>query len=243
MVSFRTQGISLTAPARFVHLYVARDYEPLLVGWLQQNLVQGSTVIDVGAHIGYLSIVMSRAVGTTGRVLALEPAPENLSFLERNLAANRVGNVKVIAAGASNQTGRRSFHLTGSSDSHGFYDHPLTATSETIEVETFRLDDLVTGAVELVKIDVEGAEIDVLEGMPRLLSERLDRLVVEWTPACQRAAGRDVGDLPRMLQSHGFSLTVLDDIRHRVRTVREVIDLLERRELEASWYANIIAER
>lgn len=243
IVSFTVNQIRLTAPAHFVGLYIGREYERLLTHWLQSRLYPGMTAIDVGAHIGYLSIAMARAVGSEGRVLAVEPCSDNLRFLDQNIRDNHIGNIEVFPLAAGGQDGRRSFHVTGSSDSHGFYDHPLTTTRETVEVEVRRIDSLNAESVDLVKIDVEGAELDVLDGMTRVLSEGLSKLVVEWNPACQRAAGRSVSDLPRALTRLGFSLEALDDLRNRVLSVEQVLDEWSRGELDDAWYANIVAVR
>ncbi len=215
LVRFSVNGVNLTAPSHFVALYIGRQYEPLLVRWLQRHLSPGAVAVDVGAHIEFLSIIMSRAVGPAGHIVALEPAPENVRLLRRNLSANGSSNVQVVPSAAGDAAGKHAFHLTGSTDSHGFYDHPLTPTMSTIEVDVARLDDLLTGTVDLVKIDVEGAELDVLSGMDRIFREGLKYLVVEWNPACQLRAGRKVAELPERLTREGYSLTVLDDLRHR----------------------------
>jgi FkbM family methyltransferase len=244
LVSFTVGDIALTAPAHFVRLYVGHAYEPLLVQWLRGKLASGMTAVDVGAHIGYLSMVMARCVGEKGRVIAVEPSPDNLPVLQHNLAANHVSNVVVAPVAASSESGRRDFHVTGSTDSHGFYSHPLTPTSAVIQVDARRLDDLLEDPVQLVKVDVEGGELDVLQGMSRLMTDRSLRwLVLEWNPACQRKAGRRVDELPEVVRGLGFRATAFDDVRGVVRSVDEVLELIRRDKLDDSWYCNLACER
>jgi len=243
-VSFRVKDVELVAPAHYMWLYLHRDYEPLLVSWLKRRLPIGGSVVDVGAHIGYLSIVMSHAIGASGHVTALEPDATNRSYLRENLRRNGATNVQVLELAASNQTGSRDFHLTASSDSHGFYDHPLTPTVSLVSVPTARLDELVRPPIDLVKVDVEGAELDVLDGMAALLeSDDLRSLVVEWTPACQIRAGHAIEELPSRLRELGYELTVFDDIQGRVRSVAEVVTLWNAGRLDDGWYSNLVCER
>jgi FkbM family methyltransferase len=243
-VEFRVNGVTLVAPAHFIKVYIQREYEPMLVEWIRNHVKPGATVIDVGAHIGFLSVVLSRAVGPSGHVIALEPAQENIRYLRTNLQRNRARNVRVEVLAADSHTGKRPFNITGSTDSHGFYDHPLTPTMSVIEVETISLDELLTSPVELIKIDVEGAELDVLEGMTQTLAAGSpDKLVVEWTPACQIRAGHRIDELPKRIRELGFTLTVFDDIEHRVRSVDEVIALWNAHKLSEGWYANLVCAR
>lgn len=243
-VRVRTNGLVLEVPERFLPHYVHRRYEPLTSRWLRGTVAPGMRVADVGAHIGYFSLLLATLVGEGGEVYAVEPAEENLRFLERNLAANRLTNVSVLPVAAGTKRRRRRFNLTGSSDSHGFYDHPFTSTAETCEVAEVPLDELLAAPVDLVKIDVEGAELEVLAGMSRLLEETPElRLVVEWNPACLRAAGYEPQRLPLELESHGFQLSLLDERAGRARAVQEVLTALREGAIDSAWYGNLVCTR
>lgn len=243
-VRVRVDGLVLHLPERFLPHYVHREYEPLTSRWLRAAARPGMRVADVGAHIGYFSLLLARLVGERGHVYAVEPAEENVRFLERNLAANGLGNVTLLPVAAGSERRRRTFRLTGSSDSHGFYDHPLAETAATLDIDEAPLDDLIAGPVDIVKIDVEGAELEVLGGMRRLLEESPTvRLVVEWNPACLRAAGHDPGRLPLELRERGFKLTVLDERTASGRAVEEILSELERETLDPVWYGNLVCTR
>ena len=242
-MQIRVDDVSLTVPPRFWEHYFHNDYEPVTRRSVAEHLQPGMTVVDVGAHVGFFASKAAKAVGPGGRVIALEPSYENLPFLRRNVARNGSGNVVVHSMAASSTTGRRAFNVAGSSDSNGFYAHPLTHTVETFEVDTVRLDDLLEGPVDAVKIDVEGAELEVLDGMERLLQEnRQMTLWVEWNPSCQREAGQSPELLPERLTALGFDVVALDDRAGQVRSVADVTA-----EVEAGvpnwWYVNLLARR
>lgn len=244
-VTVTTGGLRLSLPTRFAHHYAIEDYEPLTRRVFADALAPGMTVADVGAHVGYYTILAARRVGPAGTVHAVEPCAETLAFLERNLALNEVTNVVVhpYAAGAARRN--RVLHVTGSSDSHGFYPHPLTETLRTVEVAETPLSEVLDGRVDVVKIDVEGAEIEVLDGMREALLEAPPRsLLVEWNPACMTSAGRDPLELPAHLERLGFATVVaLDDRELRVRTLAETRRIVSGGPLPPSWHVNLWARR
>ncbi|HLL29390.1 MAG TPA: FkbM family methyltransferase [Allosphingosinicella sp.] len=238
-------GVRLRVPKRFVEQYALSAYEPVTQASVEDRLGPGMVVIDVGAHIGYFSLLSAKLVGESGRVHAFEPSDENLSYLKANVALNNRRNVEVYPYAAGAERAQRSFHITGSSDSHGLHPHPNTTTLETVEVTQVPLDEIVTGRVDAVKIDVEGAELSVLDGMARILSENPElTLWVEWMPACMRNAGYDPAELPERLRSLGFAhIEVLDDHGNRRRPVDEVLPLVRSGELPKDWYVNLLARR
>lgn len=233
-----SDGLELELPPRFARHYLR--FEPLTLGWLKSFLRNGATVVNVGAHVGFVTLVAAREIGREGTVFAIEPAEENLHYLRRNLRRNTAENVVVLpfAAGASNTS--REFHITHSSDSHGFYEHPNTRTSRIERVEQIRLDDRVDHA-DLVTIDVEGAELEVLAGMSTLI-ERRTTLLVEWAPDCQRAAGRGQTDLIDALRQHDYRLSVIDDVHGKMREVEEVVADLAHGNIQPGWYGNLICD-
>jgi FkbM family methyltransferase len=245
VVTVRVDGLRLALPGRFLPHFVFQEYEPVTTRAFRELLRPGMTVIDVGAHIGYYSVLAGKLVGETGRVHAVEPSAENREILGQNIDLNRVRSVTLHPHAAGRERARRAFHLTGSSDSHGFYPHPLTKTVRTIEIEAVPLDEMVHGPVHLVKVDVEGAEIEVLRGMRRILAENPElALAIEWNPACLRSAGFDPLELPRVLQELGFGqIEVLDDHGRRTRTLDEVLPRVRAGETPHSWYVNLWARR
>jgi FkbM family methyltransferase len=244
-VTTEIAGIRIALPRKFVSHYVHREYEPMTRAAFAKAVKPGMVVVDVGAHIGFYAMVAAKLMGESGTVHAVEPADENLEFLRKNINLNGFERVEIHPVAAGNICARRVFHITGSSDSHGFYTHPNTGTLQTIAVTQVPLDQLVKGKVDLIKIDVEGAEMEVLDGMNEILCQnKYLQLWVEWFPAAMINAGYAPLDLPRRLLDLGFGpLSVIDDCAQKIRSVEEVGSLLSSGALPKGWYANLWAKR
>jgi FkbM family methyltransferase len=182
---------------------------------MDEAIFPGATVVDVGANIGYNTVYAAQRVGPAGRVVAVEPAADNLSVLRQNILANRIGHVVVqpVAAGRAHEV--RDFFLRGEvSAVNSFFPESMYAEVTGVEqVRVAPLDDLVEADPDLVKIDVEGAELDVLAGMTRLLGRSSIQLIVEWHPRLQKAAGYAPDALPRFLLDRGFRLQAASHAR------------------------------
>jgi FkbM family methyltransferase len=158
------------APGHSVPAYAVGDIELPVQEALARVLLPGDTFCDVGANVGFLSVVGARLVGDTGRVYAFEPVERNARVLRRNLRLNRLGNVEVLSAAVADRQGRQELVLAASSGGAGLaaaVPPPDAAGSVVVDVVT--IDGLVArGDIPpptLVKIDVEGAELAVLRGM------------------------------------------------------------------------------
>lgn len=234
-VAAEVSGFQMLIPSRDLPRY-EESFEPLTIDWVRQVVRPGLCAIDVGAALGLFSLELARLVGEGGRVIAIEPSSTSVRLLKRNARRNRAV-VSVLHAAASSADGARNFYLTDSSDSHAFYPHPLIGPRKQISIKTVRLDS-VAESVDFLKIDVEGAELDVLRGASQLLS-RSPLLVVEWAPACQRAAGRRIDELPEFLMRLGYDLEVFDETNHVRTTVEHTLAADARGEIPLHWYANL----
>jgi len=151
---------------------------------MRRLLGTGDVFYDVGANVGYFAIAAARRVGPAGAVYAFEPVPDNVASIRESAALNEFANVNVIESAAGRTAGRdRLLLVEDLSWSHleSLGQHPRTRA--TVEVDVVAIDDLVAEdrirPPDLVKIDVEGAEIDVLEGMRRTLAEHRPAIVCE----------------------------------------------------------------
>ena len=241
-VPWSVDGLEFTVPLSLLWIF---EEEPGTVAYLRKVLRPGMTAVDVGANVGSLSLVMGSAVGPTGRVIAVEPGPESLRWLRRNIERNHVANVTVVNAAAGACPGRRSFHVEDTLVLGSFYDHPRTKPRCSLEVEQKTLDELVPDGADLVKIDVEGAELEVLQGASRLLASS-PRLVVEWCPATLIAAGQSPTAILSTLTELGYHFTMIDDQRPDVTstaTLGELADRADNGTLPPYFYVNLACER
>lgn len=162
------------------------NYEPQLMRAIERFGRPGMVAYDVGANIGYLSLVLARRAGADGSVVAFEPLPINLARLRRNLAINPEGQrVSVVEAAVADRSGQSEF-LVHSSTSMGRLSQSPGWDEQfrgSVSVDQLALDDWYSDrnrpAPTLVKIDVEGAEALVLRGMPRLLATVRPVLLLE----------------------------------------------------------------
>jgi FkbM family methyltransferase len=177
----------------------------------------GATVVDVGANVGYNTVYAARLVGRGGRIVAVEPAADNVRVLRENVNANGLDNVAIheMAVGRTHEI--RDLFLRGETSAVNSLFQPsvYAAVTGVVRVAVAPLDDLVDGHADLVKIDVEGAEIEVLDGMTRLLQHPAIGLIVEWHPRLQEAAGCPAGALPAYLLDRGFRLHAASHTRVR----------------------------
>jgi len=130
-------------------------------------VTEGAVVYDIGAHVGFYTLLASEIVGQRGKVIAFEPLPQNLHYLNEHLLLNKCDNVKVIETAVAEESGT-AFFTEGISSSMGYL-----SLAGNIEVKKVALDELMlSGKIpppEYLKIDVEGAEILVLSGAKSLL--------------------------------------------------------------------------
>lgn len=157
-------------------------HEPEVYPWI--NLEEGDVAFDIGTHHGWYTLLFSRKVGDMGQVLAIEPNPNNLCFIQKNIQLNQLLNVKVLPYALSNKSGHTKLSIGAHSGGHTIMrlsgrKRGAIFTSRAITVPTKTLDNLLQGfdEVKLIKIDVEGAELNILKSCKQLRKVR--RFIVE----------------------------------------------------------------
>ena len=165
-----------------------------LMETLERLVRPGAYVVEIGCHIGWISLHLAKLVDGDGRLFAFEPSPNNLPYLRANLAS--FGNAEVIDLAVSDEIGEATFYvepLTGQNDTlikdYAMFDSNRAsayseASYESITVSTTTLDDYFSGQdqpLALLKIDVEGAELMVLKGGMRLISAQRPVIAIEIT--------------------------------------------------------------
>ena len=192
------------------HLLGDEVWEPLETAAFLAYAQEGMCVFDVGANIGYYTLLAARAVGPSGRVYAFEPEPHNFELLTRNVAENGFTNVRPVNAAVSNRAGIVRLHLDDANfGAHSFDPGSVRNSSgRSVEAETVQLDDFADEARAfagvLVKVDVQGAEGLVVEGGRRLLAlPKVTALMEIWPEALARTQA-DAARLLADLENLGF---------------------------------------
>jgi FkbM family methyltransferase len=180
----------------------AGDYERAEFEALDRALRPGMVVVDVGANVGLHSVFFAARVGPAGKVIALEPEPDNYRYLTDNVRRNGLTNVDAVLAGAGAREAAMTLNLLpGGMGGHSFA--PVDGGTP-IEVRVVRLDDFLpqrTARVDLVKIDVEGFEVQVVAGLMETLARDRPTLLIEFSPQLLRRNGDDPEALLATLQS------------------------------------------
>lgn len=194
------------------------SYEPHVVDALGRICRPGMTVVDVGAHIGYLTICASRIVGPAGRVIAVEANSENCRLLLATVKANAIDNVTLLPVAVDDHQGWSYFmaHVGSNGGLAGgeIYGHNLDA--ELVEgaghvVATFTLDQLVTKPVDVVKIDVEGAEYRVVKGAARILDADAPYVISEVSrEMLHRVSATSLEEYLALFTDRGYRIAVLE---------------------------------
>ena len=169
----------------------------------------GDGVIDVGANVGYYTLVAARLVGPAGCVHAFEPSPRVLPLLRTNAALSPHANIRVHGVAVTDRSGEITFHVAGP-DRTGYSSiRDLGSDGQSVTlVRTVALDALLDGLppVRLVKIDVEGAELLVLRGMEKLLARDRPHLILEVDDGFLRELGAGARELCAFLWQRGYGL-------------------------------------
>jgi FkbM family methyltransferase len=174
----RGAGLRLEIDPRAEKYYWSGLFETEVQDLTAQRLVLGGVMWDVGAHIGFLAAIASRAVGPTGRVVAFEPMPQNANRLRHTVAANSLTNVTVLEVAVASSVGVSTFYLHANSTMGGL---EFATGAPQIEVQTTTLDTELDPSrpPTLVKIDVEGFQDQVILGGKRLFTEIRPLLIIE----------------------------------------------------------------
>lgn len=203
--------------------------EPGVTALIRSLVSDGDVAIDVGASIGLHTLTMAQSVGEHGKVFAFEPHPEIARALRKTLLINGLnGRTSLHAQAASDQPRKVRLYRTEHSPESSMFAVPHASE---IEVDSVTIDDIVPAgtAVNLVKIDVEGAEPLVYDGMQRVVKESPNlRIVMEWSRSHFSRSGRDQMAFFSQLKRDGFNAYRIDDERPgRVTKLEESIECLE----------------
>ena len=187
---------------------------------IKNNVKDGDNVVDLGANIGYFTLILAKLVGPTGKVFAFEPDPRNLALLKKNVEYNNYKNVIIIPKAVSNVNDRCTLY-TGQKTfgQNKIYKPKKTKTQKFIPIdsETVRLDDFfktngLLDKISFIKMDVEGAEFLALSGMKEIL--KLNKNIKIFTEAeisYLEDAGSSYDQFIDLLTENDFTFSLADN--------------------------------
>ena len=196
-------------------IYATGEYEADVARVIEKLLTAGDCVFDIGANIGYFSLLAAKQVGATGVVESFEPVPAIRERLKHNLRLNPQLPIVLHDEAISDMNGISHFYVGPSTNSGTSSLRSISEASDKIEVRTIRFDalSLNTDSVQLIKIDVEGAEMKVIDGMKDAFQrwgDRLPDLIVEVSDSFLRATGSSGEMLCAKLMKMGYKMYVIE---------------------------------
>jgi len=220
-VSFPGYSIFVRTPDRLIAALICKHSMP---GGLEAEIYRsrvkpGMTVAEIGANVGFFTLLFSGLAGPAGRVLAFEPDPENFRLLEKNAAANGRANISCRRAAVTDKAGSLKLYLSGENrGDHRIYD--CGEGRPCVEIPAVSLDGELGpgGRVDFIKMDIQGAEYKALLGMEATIRNSPSlAMLCEFTPGLIRKAGDSPEKLLEKFLECGFSLSYLDEDSRAVR--------------------------
>lgn len=164
-------------------------YEPYETQLILRQAKVGGTVIDVGANIGYYTLILADKVGKNGKVYAFEPDKINFEILEKNIKENKLKNVVAIKAAIGSKNESKILYKSEENlGDHKLY-KPKTPAKKREKVKIVRLDSFIKEKMDLIKIDTQGWEPEVIEGAKEMIKKNKPVIFLEYSPASYREAG------------------------------------------------------
>ena len=154
------------------------------VALLRAIVRNGNTVVDVGAHLGWYAFIAAKAVGDQGLVISFEPEPSTFQLLSKSIKSNKFMNVVALERSISTRDGVQTLHV---SPQHAGHSLVRDFKRGNIQVTSSKLDTIASGlklgTIDLLKVDVEGAEPEVIESAKKLIdTSHITHIVMEWNP-------------------------------------------------------------
>jgi len=182
------------------------SWEPEVSAIVKKSVQKGMTALDVGGHIGYYTLLLARLVGPDGRVFSFEPSPDNFEFLEKNVRINALAHVSLSRKALFSRAGTFTMTIPDAATNSGGASIVHAVGSASIAIETMTLDSFCEGNAAqpaFVKMDVEGAEYDVLIGGEKTIRTNRPKMLIELHHFDGNIGGHPV---PALLKSWGYEV-------------------------------------
>lgn len=207
-------------------LLLGKAYEKCETDLLSEVVEEGMVVIDCGANIGYYTLLAAKLVGERGKVFAFEPEPSNYALLVKNIEANGYHNVVPARKAISNKTGSITLSLADDPSGHSLGQIAQEHARGVIIVDSVTLDESLEqniAPVDVIKMDIEGAEMRALEGMNNIIRQNPNlKILTEFCPPYLERCGSSPASYFNKLKSHGFKIYAMDERGQCLKMVSEV---------------------
>ena len=188
---------------------------------VKNEIKPNDVVIDIGAHIGYFTLLFTMLVGPKGKVFSFEPEPKNFELLKKNIEINNHQNIISECRVVSDKNEKCILYtFTSSSGANRIYKPENNSEAKPIKSESISLDEYFKNSsyskkIKFIKIDVEGAEFQALLGMKSIIQSNSKlKLFIEFNPSFLKQMGTEPKDLLDFLTKNNFTLFLIDSEKH-----------------------------
>jgi FkbM family methyltransferase len=195
------------------HVLIGRSYDPRVAAVLSRCVKPGMAVVDIGANIGYLTMLLASLVARSGLVVAVEPNPENIKLLEASRRVNGFDQVLVMQAAAGRHSALLALNVSYSNGTTTELPSDLDAIFASRPVPCFALDAILPKdrRINLVKLDAEGAELNALIGLSQTIDRDRPIIVSEFSPGALPGISHCSGpEYLRFLIARGYGVGVIE---------------------------------
>lgn len=229
-------------------LSVRGIYEPFETETVQKEIKEGDIVLDIGANIGYYTLIFAKIVGENGKIFAFEPDPTNFLLLKKNVEINGYKNVILIEKAVFNKTEKARLYLSDNTAiDHRIY-NPIykNENRKSINVEAICIDNYFenyAGKIDFIKMDIQGAEASAFQGMSNLLKKNdAIKIITEFFPNGLKAAGTSSEEYLKLLTDSDFKLYDINEQEKKMQSV-DVNELLKIYTPEKNNYTNLLCRK
>jgi|GEM_PF-336959 len=220
-------------------------FEPYETTLIESVVKPGDVVLDIGANIGYYTLIFARLVGEHGHVYAFEPDPTNYRLLKKNVRANGYNNVTFIHKAVAETSGPLKLYLCP--DNKG--DHRIFESEDSrdaIPIEAVTLDEHFAnydGRIDFIKMDIQGSEGRAVQGMQNLLKKHQNiKIITEFWPAGLHRSGVNATEYLSSLENQGFRLFRIDEDEELTEST-SMDELLRRYPASREDFGNLFCSR
>jgi len=212
---YEIQGfkIKLGRTTRFLPL-VGEFSESSTIELIRKEVQKGMHVFDLGANIGWFTLVFSKLVGHTGHVYSFEPDPYTFGILKENIKLNNLKNVSIFQLATSNKVGTANLYLDYLQDGSNKL-KTKTQNENSVEIKTTTLDEFCKEhktKVDLIKMDIEGSEPKTFEGMKNVILKNPNiKIVSEFFPGAIKETGSSPQGYLNLLERSEFIINQIDE--------------------------------
>lgn len=209
-----------------LQISINKIYEPFETEIVKNTVRRGDIVLDLGANIGYYTLLMAQLVGSEGKVFSFEPEPKNFILLQKNVEINNFKNVFLKECAVGKKSGQTKLFLSEFGPAmHRIYESEYC--HKPIEIRIVALDDYfenneIKNKISFMKIDVEGSEFSCLQGMRSILKENKKiKLLMEFMPDALRDYGSDPQKLLDFLVDNSFQVSRVNEKNGKLNQLRD----------------------